>query len=254
MPSLSKGFRTFKEGLDRKLFWTYWIEFKDKAWEVFWGPTLLGVAFGIATLWYSPARSWFLLYVLIVVFLAGYYLWRVNYVRLMRKLGLGEISMKYTGTGPDHPDQKRRYVQVLVKSEAEGLIKDCRAQLLRISRWVKNPEENDGKWDITNINETLDLEWSFVDQPTVNLEHGAPRQLNVFWTQNNLMSIVTCSRFHPSLGYAPSDRFRFDVRVVGEECQPVYASLYVTIGNAWCDLTDERLEIGGTETQSRTNV
>jgi hypothetical protein len=69
MPSLSRSFRLFKEGLNRKLFWTYWLEFKEKGWEVFWGPTLIGVAFGIYTLWHSPAWPWFLLYVLAVVFL-----------------------------------------------------------------------------------------------------------------------------------------------------------------------------------------
>jgi hypothetical protein len=242
LPSLSRSWRLFKDGLDRHLFWIYWLAFKEKGWEVFWGPTLLGVVFGVYTLWHSPALPWFLLYVLAVVFLTGYYLWRVNHVRLTPKLGIGEVNMKWTGIGPAHPDTKRRYVQVPVKCETEGPVKDCRGQLLRISKWV----EGDGKWEITHINETLDLEWSFVNDPptVINLEHGAPRQLNVFWVENTHRHIVTCTRFHPRLASTPPGRFKFDVRVAREECPPVYASFEVTTGNAWCDLSDVHLEIG----------
>jgi hypothetical protein len=158
--------------------------------------------------------------------------------------------MKYSGVGPDHPAKKRRYVQVLVKCETEGPIKDCGGQLLRISKWA----EGDGKWEITHINETLDLEWSFVNDPpiVIGLEHGAPRQLNVFWVENTHRDLVTYTRFHPRLVLAPGDRLKFDVRVAGEECPPLYASFEVTIGNAWCDLNDVCLEIGKNET--RTNV
>src|ERR1700683_2741773 len=96
-PFLSRSWRIFKDGLDHHTFWIYWLAFKEKRWEGFWGATLLGVVFGIYTLWHSPALPWFLLYVLAFVFLTGYYLWRVNHIRLIPKLGIGDINMKYTG-------------------------------------------------------------------------------------------------------------------------------------------------------------
>jgi hypothetical protein len=90
LPSLSRSFQLFKEGLD-KLLWAYWLAFKEEAWEIFWGPTLLGIVFGIGTLWYSPARMWFIAYVLVVVFLTGYYLWRDNHIRLEQKLEITRV-------------------------------------------------------------------------------------------------------------------------------------------------------------------
>jgi hypothetical protein len=135
MPSLSKSFRLFKEGLDRKLLWKYWIEFKEKAWEVFWGPTLLGVAFGIYTLWHSPALPWFQLYVLAVVFLTGYYLWRVNHLRLEQKLSITKIfTQPWTD---ERGDCIAYYFEIL--NESEGVtVHKINAQFYAIEPTVQN--------------------------------------------------------------------------------------------------------------------
>lgn len=154
--------------------------------------------------------------------------------------------MVYAVTGV--PDQKRRYVQVLIKCETEGPIKNCRGQLLRISKWIKDSERHDGKWETTHINETLDLLWSFVDEPTVTLEHGAPRRLNVFFVENTSRNMVSWTRMQVRLASAPLDHFKFDVRVAGDECMPKYISVEVAIGDQWNDLTDLRSEMTENET------
>lgn len=235
MYGFSRGFRAFVEGFDWRLIRDYWKAVREHAWEIFWGSGVPGIIFTVYTLYYAPARVYLPWAVAWAILVAGYFIWRADHVRLVPKLGIGDITMKYSGVGREHPDKKRRYVQVLVKCETEGPIKDCRGQLLNISKWA----EGAGEWYATHINETLDLEWSFVNDPqtVISLEHGAPRQLNVFWVENTHRDVVICTRFHPRLKVAPLDRFKFDVRVAGEECPPVYASFEVTIGNAWCDLT-----------------
>jgi hypothetical protein len=186
--------------------------------NVLWGALLPFLIWGIWFIVSNPPAWVNVTAVGVALFLAGYFVWKADHVRLIPKLGVGDdIDMKFTGIGV--PDKKKRTVQVLVKCETEGPVKDCRGQLLRVSKWA----EGDGKWEITHINETLDLEWSYVDPPTfITLEHGAPRQLNVFWVENTHRDIVTCTRFHPRLAVTPSDRLKFDVRVAGEDCPPLY--------------------------------
>jgi hypothetical protein len=141
MPSLSNSFRMLKEGLDRRLFWTYWIEFKEKGWEVFWGPTLLGVAFGIYTLWHSPAWPWFLLYVLAVVFLTGYYLWRVNHVRLEKKVYISRVFPRdwTIAQGWANAGHNARVYCLEVVNQSEGeTVEGVSVQLSGISPQVPN--------------------------------------------------------------------------------------------------------------------
>jgi hypothetical protein len=214
---------------------------------VTWAPVLPSLVYWL--LWFRPnPPSWWitLFYAVWVVIVAGYFVWRPNHIRLMPKLGVGDISMVYAVTGV--PDQKRRYVQVLIKCETEGPIKNCRGQLLPISKWIKDSERHDGKWETTHINETLDLLWSFVDEPTVTLEHGAPRRLNVFFVENTSRNMVSWTRMQVRLASAPLDHFKFDVRVAGDECMPKYISVEVAIGDQWNDLTDLRSEMTENET------
>jgi len=77
---ISRSFRLFREGMDKE-FWIYCDAFRQRGWEIFWGPTVFGIIFGLITLWYAPLLKWFLAYLLTVFFATGYYLWRENYVR-----------------------------------------------------------------------------------------------------------------------------------------------------------------------------
>jgi hypothetical protein len=214
---------------------------KYAGWDVIWAPLLPSLLYWL--LWFRPnPPSWWitLFYAVWVVIVAGYFLWRPNHIRLIPKLGVGEVSMVYTGTGV--PDHKRRYVQVLIKCETEAPIENCRGQLRRISKWTHDSDGNDGKWETTHINETLDLLWSFVDEPTLTLEHGAPRRLNIFFVENTSRNMVIWTRMRVGLASAPSDRFKFDIRVAGDECTPKYFSVEVAIGDQWNELTDLHLE------------
>ena len=117
--SISTSIRLFKQGLDREIV-VYWKSFVEKGWEVFWGPTLAGVAFGLYTLWHAPALPWFLGYVLIVTFLTGYYLWRVNHSRLLTATKVTEIRSQSW----DHQTGARTvlyFFEVVNTSEAETI-------------------------------------------------------------------------------------------------------------------------------------
>jgi hypothetical protein len=212
----------------------YWRAVREHAWETFWGAGVLGVVFTAYTLYYPPARPYIPWAVAWAILVAGYFIWRADHVRLLPKMTLGPLDTAlYARTGV--ANQKRRYVQVIVACATEGPLEICRGQLLRISEWV------DGKWEATHISETLDLLWSYVDEPTVTVEHGAPRRLDLLFVENTSRDIVLWTRMRIKLASAsaPTARFKFDVRVAAKDCPPKYISIKVTFGDHWDDLTAE---------------
>jgi hypothetical protein len=211
-----------------------------------WGGSVLAVAFGwhfVTADWPYPVR---VTACVAALFFAGYYVWRADHVRLMPKLSMGDISMTYTGTGV--PNQKRRYVQVLVKCETEGPINNCRGQLLRVSNWVEDSDGLNGKWEATHLAETLDLLWSFVDEPTLTLEHGAPRRLNLFYVENTSSNMVIWTKMRAALASIPNVRFKFDIRIAGEVGLPIYISVDAVRREQWDELTGLHLEKTNGET------
>ncbi|MGA9665709.1 MAG: hypothetical protein WBQ69_04570, partial [Gallionella sp.] len=218
-------------------FWTYWLAFKEKGWEIFWGPTLLGIIFGIYTLWHSPARVWFLAYVLIVVYLTGYYLWRAYHVRLMPRLELNTPLIVDTTT--NIAQLNRRFVQIPATCLTQTRLDNCGGQLLRVWKRVDND------WQLTQVDEPLDLNWSILDLPTTFLEQNVNRRLNVFFLENINRNINFASSrvpFRMALSSAPFDVFRFDVRIGAPDCPPGYLSFKVTFGQNWNDITVQELE------------
>jgi hypothetical protein len=235
IPSLSTSFRLFKQGLDRHLLWAYWKDFKETGWEIFWGPTVFGIAFGIYTIWHSPARTWFLVYVLVVVFLTGYYLWRVNHVRLIPQIKLTQLFT--VSVPPESPEQK--FAQILVEPVAEGIVDHCQGQLLRILKW--SPRRGD--WEVTLLNETTDLLWSGIDQREITIESGAPRRLNIFVMYKGTWGMYAWDgrKDRIPVNCAPGEIFRLDIRVGKPGFKAEIASLKLTINQEWGKFEIEEL-------------
>ena len=117
--SLSWSIRLFKEGLDREVV-VYWKSFLEKWWEIFWGPTLLGIAFGLYTLWHSPAWPWFLSYVLVVTFLTGYYLWRGDHLRLSVAVRVSNV-LSQSWVHPEGAKTVLYFFEIVNTSEAKSI-------------------------------------------------------------------------------------------------------------------------------------
>jgi hypothetical protein len=222
--------------LDWRLIRDYRKAVREHGWEILWGAGVVGIPFGILTLYYAPSRSvlgWLVAWIILV---AGYFVWRADHVWLIPKLTLGPLYLTYSNPkGPD-ASERRRFVQILVEAITESPIEDCRGQLLRVSKW------SDAKWEPTRIDESLDLLWSFIDKPTITVEDGAPRRLNVFFVENTSRKLLTWTQIPVRLDYFPSDILRFDVRVAAKDCPAEYVSFKVTFGDQWCDLVTEMIE------------
>jgi len=145
--------RSFREST--RIFWTGWAyifdylaAFKEQAVEVMWGAGVIGLAFGIATIWWSPTWHVFGYVLALIVFIAGYQLWRDYHLRLRSKLQVTRIIPQRWRTGgmdydkspkpiKDAHDAIAYYFEIAGTSEA-STIRDVRVQLTEINPAVQN--------------------------------------------------------------------------------------------------------------------
>ena len=170
-----EGFRSFKEGLDRKLIWAYWLAVKEHAWETLWGAGLVGVICTVLTLYYAPSR-WVLGWAVAWVFLvAGYYAWRADRVRLRQKI---KVTRVRTHSWPhrDGGEGTQYYFEIVNKSEALT-IRGVRVQLLEIIPEIENRD-----WLPIPLHLQHDNPVSGVLTQSFDLHPSEPKNIDLFTT------------------------------------------------------------------------
>ena len=207
----------------------YLAEVRRRWLEVVFGESMLAVLFLI--LWsldYVP-RPMIVVFFVIAGLIAGYHAWRADHSRLIPKLTFG--AKRTTKTPTNIANVERLFAQIDVSCSTEAALTDCRGQLLRIMRQSGND------WNPTSFDETLDLTWSIVDQPSVTLEHGVDRRLNIFFVDNSTAGQFTVVSermpFRMKLPIIPGDVLRFDVRVSANNSPPTYISITASFGHQW---------------------
>lgn len=233
MSKFREGWQSFIDGLDKRHILEYGSAVWGHAWEIFWGAGVIGLICTLLTLYYAPSR-WLLGWVFAWVFLvSGYYVWRADHLRLMPKLDLGEPITVFTPT--NIPQLERKFVQIPVNcaENVEVGLANCKGQILRVWKWVND------NWEPTQIDETLDLNWPILDEPIAFLEPGVGRRLNICFVHNvnrNINIATNRFPFRMALSSAPSDLFRFDIRVSANGCLAEYKSINIRFGEEWDDL------------------
>jgi hypothetical protein len=224
---ISRIIRSF----DRHLFWTYCRLFKEKGWEIFWGPTVFGIIFGLATLWYSPLKVWFLTYLLTVFFMTGYYLWRDDYTRLQPQFKVEKIIAQITDT--EDPSITNIFLQVLPECLTDAPVFECRARLLLVSKL-----DGHGNWLPTQMNSPLKLGWDYYGYEPLTIEPGIGQRLNICWWDNKFTAVIPTvdpmpSKIRGIMGPGP---FKFDIRMSAKDCSPIDFSVTVNLlGRKWDD-------------------
>ncbi len=207
---------------------------KHAGWDVLWAPIMPSIAYWL--LWFrpNPPAGWITtIYVVWVVLIAGYFLWRADHVRLIPKIELGKTYVIKTPT--NNPNIKKVYAQLLVRCSSEAPLTECRGHLLRVWKWSASDE----KWRETECDEPLDLLWSNIDQPLRNVEPGVDQRLDIFCIDNVSKAITIWAaavQYRAAAVFTssnPSDIFKFDIRVSAKESPPIYISLRVQAGDDW---------------------
>ena len=245
MRSLRDSFRSFAKGFEARPLWEYWLAFKNTFWEKFWGPSLIGVIFGLLTLFLAPSKMWFLVYLLIVTFIAGYHMWREEHIRwreldarLTPKFEVPD-KIRYQPAPTINPATGDKWVtvwaQLLPKCLTEAPVEGCLGHLRRVLRWSEKLKA----WEETQMNESLPLGWSHDNpsHPPITLEAGNEKRLNVFCVPSTKNVILPAVYPLPFLWeeyvYKAEDTFLFDITVRGRDCPPVDVYLTVKAGEQW---------------------
>jgi hypothetical protein len=238
MGTFRDGLRSFREGLRLTLLLEYVLAFRNTGWEVFWGATLPGIVFGLYTLFVAPSKVAFLYYLLFVVFVTGYYLWKADHLRLMPKLTVsGQIKYHRTPTADSlgRDTGSSIWIQLSPKCLTDVPVEQCSASLREVRRW----SEEDKKWKSTDMNESLPLGWSFGHEKhlPITLEPGNERRLNVLTVHSSNKLLIPVTYPLPLLWgksvFNEKDTFLFDITLRGKDCPPIDVYLTVKCGSQW---------------------
>jgi hypothetical protein len=229
MLTFREGWRSFKEGLDWRFIREYWLAVWNHAWEIFWGAGLIGVAFTIYTLYYSP--PWALLgwAVALGFLVAGYAAWRSDHVRLIPKFSVMTLCPP-NETDTNVPSVTNLFVQIIPECLTDAPVHGCRARLLQVSKRFEESEN----WRVTSMDSPLFLDWDYYGSREFTLESGIRQRLNVCRWSNQLRMIIPCVDPLPSKFrniFNDFETFKFDIRFTATDCEPVDVSVFVSLRN-----------------------
>jgi len=206
--------------------------------DVLWGASVTAVAF---VLWWflgNPSARIIGLYLVLVMAIAGYYVWRADHVRLMPRFEVPE-KIRY------HPTPTRDangvingmsvWIQLSPKCLTDAPVEQCSGYLREVRRW----SEVEKKWKATGMNESLPLGWSFGDErhSPITLEPNNEKRLNVLSVHNSNKVLTPVTSPLPLVWqdsvYNEQDTFLFDITIRGKDCPPVDVYLAVKCGIEW---------------------
>jgi hypothetical protein len=207
-----------------------------KEWmNILFGETILAVIFLI---WWALGSPPLILIFVSAALVAGYYAWRADHVRLIPKLEFGDVRVVQTPTTIipfGQPGPNRVVAQILVSSLTT--MTDCRGYLRRVWLWAGND------WVPTPVDESLNLLWSTIDQPTRTLYAGIAERLTIFRIDevvpryiHPLADIVQQRMIQWFQAHAnANDTFKFDISVTATDSPPMDISLKVQMRPQWDD-------------------
>jgi hypothetical protein len=154
--------------------------------DVLWGAGVLAVAF---VLWWflgTPSVRTIAWYLAAVMFIAGYYVWREQHIRLMPRFTvLNEIRYHRT---PTLDGGMSVWIQLFPKCLTKAPIEECSAWLREVRVW----SQEDRKWKATDMNESLPLGWSLGDEKhlPITLQPENEKRLNVLTVHSSNKMLI----------------------------------------------------------------
>jgi len=203
--------------------------------DILWGALLPFLAWGIWFIVSTPPIWINVTAVGFALFMAGYYVWRADHVRIIPKMRLQDvINLEPMSNQADLSIISTLTIQIVPTCMTDAIIHDCTGYITGISRL----ETGKTIWVDILKNTSLTLMWNPMKQ---DLFPGISKPLTVFvisnswvlqiWSRDTPSALETMflhARLHES-----RDVFRFDIRVVSPECPPVDRSLRFEITDDW---------------------
>jgi hypothetical protein len=171
------------------------------------------------------------MYLIGLVFVSGYYLWRHDHVRLMPKLEVTKFHIRpYLGT-VDPKWKQVVLIQVTPDCLTESPVQSCLAQL------VNSYKRSNGKeWIHTELEEPWTLAWSGYQGAPMPIEPRVGQRLNVCWIDNAHKRIIPCltTNLDPGLSMRmDANEFRMDVHISATDCAALDFSVLIKVQEEW---------------------
>ena len=176
-----------------------------------------------------PLVNW--LAIVGALFLAGYYLWRADHIRLQPKFKVEKVIPQRTET--EVSGVTTIYLQVLPECLTDAPVQECHGRLLLVSKL-----DSRGQWVPTEMNAPLKLGWDYYGYDPLTLEPGIGQRLDVCWWDNRVAAIIPTveplpSKWRSIMGPGP---YKFDIRMTAKDCSPVDFAVTVNLlGRKWDD-------------------
>jgi hypothetical protein len=148
------------------------------------GDGVLAVTWALWVIFGNPPTAAKVLFVFGAAFLAGYYAWRSDHMRLLPKLAVEKIETVVAPiSGSEHA---YFYIQLVPRCLTQSPVAECQGTLLR----VKKKHGDESEWSDTVLDEPLPMEWSLRGHAPLTLQPGILQRLNVCFSPDNAQILV----------------------------------------------------------------
>jgi hypothetical protein len=183
MPSLLQRFKRLRQ--EHLLFQYFTLVFME--WQ-----TILGGAAVLIILWSiwfytgNPPAALNWIVVIIVLFFAGYKVWRTDHVRLIPHLDIPVAKTEDTRVPLNNLRgfDVRTFCQLAPKCLTDSPVYECRGHLQQVRRWTA--EE---RWEVTALGPMI-LRWGNVRETEISLHPGAENVLNVCFITHSTRQVA----------------------------------------------------------------
>jgi hypothetical protein len=205
--------------------------------NILFGETVVGVVFLIWWVIANPKNPPLILIFVVAMFVAGYYVWRADHIRLMPKFEVRTWCIFHT---PSLDPETREvhginmWVQLQPRCLTQASIEECQPHLRRVQKWM--PSAN--TWADTKLDQPVLLRWAnnVSDGPPspMTLHPGLERRFNIFSINSERKAISPDifpififmeDVFVPQKDELPG--FRFDIKVIARDCPDVDLYLFL---------------------------
>lgn len=182
--------------------------------------TILGGAAVITVVWTfwfytgNPPLKLTWAFVGVVIFLASYHVWRINYVRFIPRLKITGTNFIDTPVVRNNVEvDQRTFIQLLPECLTESPVYECVGYLQHIDK----PTAGGGGWEETALDRNLVLNWG---EGRVELHPRSEKPLNIFFIQHHANQII------PNLGPTADIPWqRFDALLMREPILRFYVQI-----------------------------
>jgi len=199
--------------------------------DLLFGESILAVVFLVAWGFDKLSPNGLAAIFIVAMFIAGYYTWRADHVRLLPRLEVERAPMVQWSPTVNPQNQPTGYsvnYQLVVNCSTDAVVKNCRGHLLKVLKLAA-----DGSFEPTPINEALGIQWTADNQTLPRTMYpGVPQRLNLFFAHsdgNTVLSTIPLPMRAVTV-LNRDDLFRFFVRITADDCAPIDEVMEIRIG------------------------